>query len=522
MTPGGRARMYLCTGLALVAAFVLGVATGSNAARADGDDDGAASSQPLAAAYVCPLHPRISEAEPGTCAICGAELEAVDPAASQPTSRPTSQPVSPPGAASGADKLYTCPMHPHILQDEPGACPICGMDLVPKKVEISDGAVAKAGVIRIDPVVVQNMGVRVASVRRAPLARSVRTVGSVTVAEDRLSVVNLRFSGWIEKLRVDETGMRVERGQPLFDIYSPELVSAEQELVVALRTAGAKSPLADSARRRLELFGVPRSERRRVEKDLEPRPRFTVRAPATGYVVHKTVVEGARVMAGSDLYRIADLSTVWIEAEVYEHDAPWISVGAPTRIELSFQGSVQREGQVSYIYPTLNPRTRTLRVRVELPNPNLELRPGAFATVEIDAQRIPDALVVPTEAILHSGQRQIVFVSPETGRYEAREIRTGLVGDAHMTQVTQGLDEGESVVTSGQFLLDSESQLQEAVQKMLAARLQAKAGGTPSASDAHDHGADAALWTCPMHPQIIEDQAGTCPICGMDLVEMKK
>ena len=186
------------------------------------------------------------------------------------------------------------------------------------------------------------------------------------------------------------------------------------------------------------------------------------------------------------------------------------------------QGSVQREGQVSYIYPTLNPRTRTLRVRVELPNPNLELRPGAFATVEIDAQRIPDALVVPTEAILHSGQRQIVFVSPETGRYEAREIRTGLVGDAHMTQVTQGLDEGESVVTSGQFLLDSESQLQEAVQKMLAARLQAKAGGTPSASDAHDHGADAALWTCPMHPQIIEDQAGTCPICGMDLVEMKK
>ena len=461
--------------------------------------------------------------------------------------------------------LYTCSMHPQILQDDPGSCPVCGMDLVAKKVDEPAGGTAKkqegerkilywvapmdpsyrrdgpgkspmgmdlvpvydgsggGATVSIDPVVVQNMGVRIARVNRGALTRSIRTIGTVRVAEDRLSVVNLRFSGWVERLRVDETGAFVEKGQPLFDVYSPELVSAQQEYLVAVRTSGKGSALAKSARRRLELFGVPGGVLRDVEKK-GPRGRITVRAPRAGYVLHMNVVEGARVNAGKNLYRIADLTEVWVEAEVYEHDSPWLEQGAPATVALSFQAGEPRTAKVDYIYPTLDPKTRTVRVRLVLENPKLALKPGAFATVEIEAQRKADALLVPTEAILQSGVRRIVFVALEKGRFEPREINTGVVGSKYVTEVLSGLSEGERVVTSGQFLLDSESQLQEAVQKMLGDRLAASKAFAPMQEGATsgDDASGGTYWTCSMHPQVVQDDPGTCPICGMDLVEKKK
>jgi Cu(I)/Ag(I) efflux system membrane fusion protein/cobalt-zinc-cadmium efflux system membrane fusion protein len=222
------------------------------------------------------------------------------------------------------------------------------------------------------------------------------------------------------------------------------------------------------------------------------------------------------------LYRIGDLRKIWVNADVYEFDAPWVEVGQRATMELSFQRGKTYEGSVSYIYPTLSEKTRTLKVRLEFENPGLALKPGMFATVQIEAQRRNDVLVVPTEAIIHSGTRQILFVATDLGKYEKREITTGLVGDRYVTEVLSGVEPGERVVTSGQFLLDSESQLQEAVQKLLEARLQAKerkAGAHPVSTSAEE---GETYWTCSMHPQIVQEEPGTCPICGMDLVERKK
>jgi Cu(I)/Ag(I) efflux system membrane fusion protein/cobalt-zinc-cadmium efflux system membrane fusion protein len=427
----------------------------------------------------------------------------------------------------GSKQLHTCGMHPNVIQEGPGTCPICGMDLTPMKRSTS-GAAAKAGdggdegLITIDPVVVQNMGVRVAPVKKGDLHRDVRTIGEVVVAEDLVSVVNLKFSGWIEKLYVDETGQEVRRGQPLFTVYSPELVSAQEEYLLALR-GGRDTPLARSAHRRLDYRDLSERAIRAVERRGKALRTLTIRAPRAGFVLHKDVVEGARINAGQDLMRIGRLDAIWVHARVYEFDAPWVRTGQRATMELSFERGKQYEGKVSYIYPTLDPKTRTLKVRLEFRNPGLSLKPGMFATVRLETRHLQDAVVVPTEAILRSGERHIVFVAQGMGRYEPRQVVTGLAGAGHLTEVKSGLKQGEQVVVSGQFLLDSESQLQEAMQKLLDARLQAKQTSKQPRSaqrrEGRNHG--KTVWTCPMHPQIAEDQPGTCPICGMDLVGKK-
>jgi Cu(I)/Ag(I) efflux system membrane fusion protein/cobalt-zinc-cadmium efflux system membrane fusion protein len=400
-------------------------------------------------------------------------------------------------------------MHPEVVSDEPGACPICGMDLNRRTASAGDHATA----VTVDSVVVQTIGVRTARAERGPIARQVRTLGSVEVAEDQLSVVNLRYSGWVERIYVDETGTRVRRGQPLFDIYSPELVSAQEEYVTATRNAGPASPLAKSARTRLELWGM---SPRQIERALATGATRTIAvvAPATGYVLAKSVVQGARVQAGTDLYRIGNLATIWIKADVYEMDAPWMKVGARATMELSFQQGRTYDGAVAYVYPTLDTDTRTLRVRLEFKNPDLLLKPGMFATVRIETEP-REALRIPSEAIIRSGNRQIVFTVAGPGRYEPREVTTGLTGEGRLTEVLGGVAEGEEVVTSGQFLLDSESQLHEAVQKMVGQRRQAQSG------HAAETGGEGR-WTCGMHPQIAEDSPGRCPLCGMDLVERNR
>lgn len=420
-------------------------------------------------------------------------------------------------------KHWVAPMDPTFVSDKPGKSPM-GMDLVPVYEESGGGST-----ITIDPTVVQNMGVRIKRVNKGTIFRHIRTVGTVDIAENQLSVVNLRYSGWIERIYVDETGVLVKKGRALFDIYSPELVSAQEEYLVALRGADPESPLVKSARRRLEFWDLSSSQIQRIGEQGKAVRTISVVAPQTGYVLHKNVVQGARVKAGADLYRIGNLSKIWVNAEVYEFDSPWVQLGQRASMELSFQQGQSYEGKVAYIHPTLNTKSRTLRVRLEFDNPGLALKPGMFATVQIEAQGKSDVLVVPTEAIIHSGTRQLVFVAIELGRYEVRELSTGIVGDRYVTEVLSGLTEGERVVISGQFLLDSESQLQEAVEKLLAARLHAKEKRLEGseASEAPEHVHDAAeggdtYWTCGMHPQIVQDGPGTCPICGMDLTPKKK
>jgi len=324
--------------------------------------------------------------------------------------------------------------------------------------------------------------------------------------------VNLRFSGWVEQIHADKTGNPIEAGQPLFDIYSPDLVASQEELLLALRAQGPQSKLARSARRKLGLFDLDARDIEAIERTGKVQRAISIRAPRSGFILHKNVVDGAYVQAGRDLYTIGDLSEVWVQAEVYEHDAPWVEVGQPAQMELTHQRGKVVEGNVAYIYPTLDAASRTQTVRLEFPNPNLRLKPGMFATVYIEFRREDDSLVVPTEAILHSGTREIVFVSVGEGRFEPREITTGLVGDRHMTQVLTGLDAGEDVVASGQFLIDSESQLQEARAKMLDRRSAAK-------KDRAAEPEELPVYACPMHPEQISHEPGRCPICGMDLEE---
>ena len=461
-----------------------------------------------ASLYTCGMHPEVIEEGPGTCPICNMFLT--------PLRRPEA------AAPAGERKIihWVAPMDPLYTSDSPGKSPM-GMDLVPVYEETASpgpaASTASRNAVVIDPAVVQNMGVRLATARVGPIFRHVRTLGEIEVAEDEVSVVNLRYSGWIERIRVDETGAQVRKGQTLFEIYSPEVVTAQDELLLALRSEGPDGPRVRATKTRLRNWDVPQSVIDAAIKGGESRRTIPVIAPRGGFVLHKTVVEGARVNAGQDLYRIGNLQSIWVRTEVYEHDAAWVRVGQKAWMELAFAAGRQVVGEVSYVYPTLNTKSRTLTVRLEFPNPGLELKPGMFATVLIETRKKDDALIVPTEAILHSGERQLVFVSTAIGRYEPRDIDTGVVGDRHLTEVTSGLSAGDQIVVSGQFLLDSESQLQEAINKLLAARLQKGAAALPSTADA----APTEHYTCPMHPEIQTGEAGSCPICGMDLVPME-
>ena len=226
------------------------------------------------------------------------------------------------------------------------------------------------------------------------------------MGEDLDLVVNLRFSGWVERIHVDKTGDPVEQGQPLFEIYSPELVAAQKEYLLALRTQGAGSALARSARRSSSSGTSPRGTSQAIGRSGKVRRALPIRSPRSGFVLHKNVVEGARVEAGKDLYRIGDLSRIWVTAEVYEFDAPWVEVGQPAQMELSYEEGKVLEGKVAYIYPTLNEVSRTLTVRLEFENPDMRLKPGMFATVYIQFRRVDDVLADPHRGDPRLGEAQ--------------------------------------------------------------------------------------------------------------------
>lgn len=359
--------------------------------------------------------------------------------------------------------LYTCGMHPDVIQTKPGICPICKMDLVPMKKQNKSDANSK--VIKIDPVVVQNMGIRTAKVEIGEVFRNIRSIGEIIVAEDKISVVNLKFSGWVEKIYVDQTGRYVKKGSTLFDIYSPELVAAGEEYLTALNSADKM--LINSAKEKLKYWDLKEAQIAGIVKNKKVKRTLKIKSPVSGYVLHKNVLEGAHVKAGMDLYKIGNLENIWVEAQVYEADALFVKKGNPATMELSFQKGKQYSGAVSYIYPTLNKESRTLTVRLEFKNPGLNLKPGMFATVWIKVDTKENILIIPKEAIIHTGERQIVFVSKGQGKFEAKEIVTGLVGDNNKVEIISGLSENEIIVTSGQFLLDSESNLREASAKFM-------------------------------------------------------
>ena len=374
-------------------------------------------------------------------------------------------------------KYWVAPMDPTYIRDEPGKSPM-GMDLVPVYEE-EGGEREPTSTIRIDPVTVQNMGVRTALVQKKPLVKYIRAVGNIRTDETKLYEINTKFAGWIEKLYVQFEGAVVRKGQPLFDIYSPELVSAQEEYLLALRQyenlsssaypsirQGAER-LLQASRTRLLYWDHTDEQIREIERAGKTRKTVTIHSPASGVVVIRKATEGRYFKSGKRMYKIADLSTVWVDVEIYEYDLPWIHQGMTAEMELPYAPGKRFHGKVLYIYPYLNPQTRTATLRLEFPNPNYELKLDMYANVYLKSTVSQESLVIPQESLIRSGVRNLVFISLGKGRFEPREVQLGLEGNDNQYQVLEGLKEGEEIVTSGQFMLDSESRLREAIQKML-------------------------------------------------------
>lgn len=315
----------------------------------------------------------------------------------------------------------------------------------------------------------RRIGVTFAEVRREALAAEVRTVGQVVVDETSTYSVSLRFDGWVERLHVNATGQAVQAGDALLDIHSPMVVSAEEEFLLArrlagnvaggdARTRGGATDLESAARRRLEAWQVPEEEIARLERTGEVSRSLTLRALASGVVLEKAVLAGQRVMAGDALYRIADLTTVWIEAEIYEQDLREVGVGQATVATFDARPGERWSGRIAHVYPTLSTESRTARVRVVLANPGMRLKPGMFATLLIAGPRRPAVLTVPRSAVLVTGERTLVFVRRADGGLEPREVGTG-ARTRERIEILRGLAAGETVVASATFLVDSESNL---------------------------------------------------------------
>jgi Cu(I)/Ag(I) efflux system membrane fusion protein len=379
-----------------------------------------------------------------------------------------------------AKTRYTCPMHPTIVSDHPGDCPICGMALV--KVgsvhddEASGGASPVEGLatVTIDPQRQQLIGLRTEEVALGPVGASWRTVGKVAVDETNVHHVNIKVGGFVDTVYVDYVGKPVKRGERLFSIYSPDLLSVQQEYLLALRTrkalsgggiaSGAGDDLVESARERLRLWDIPQREIERLEATGKPTKNLTMYSPMTGVVTKKDIVMGHRLNEGDMPYEITDLSRVWVLADAYETDLSRIRLGMTATLSLQAFPDRTFKGKVIFIDPILDPKTRTAKVRIEFPNPRGELKPEMFGEVTLQTEK-RDGLRIPADAVIDSGAKKVVFVAIGEGKLQPREVQVGPVtGDA--VEVLSGLVAGEKVVTRANFLVDSESRLRASLAAM--------------------------------------------------------
>lgn len=350
---------------------------------------------------------------------------------------------------------YTCSMHPSVRSNDPGTCPICSMDLEPVTHEE-----LRSGTITIDAQRRQMIGVRTDVVGEQELAKQIRAVGIVTWDETRLTDVTLKYRGWIGRVFADYTGKRVEEGEPLFEIYSPELFTAQQEYLDSL-SSQRMGGLLESTRNRLLLWDMTESQINALGQRGKPQKYVSILSPATGTIIEKRFVAGSAVDAGQQLYRIVDLSSLWVEAELYESELAMIEEGQQVRLTVSYLPGRTVTGVVSYIYPYLDAQTRRGRVRIEVPNPDGTLKPQMYANVSFEAS-LGKRLVVPEDAILYGGKNNIVFLDLGEGRLRPQRIQTG-VRAGPWVEVVDGLSSGDVIVTSGNFLIASESKLKSGI-----------------------------------------------------------
>jgi membrane fusion protein, copper/silver efflux system len=364
------------------------------------------------------------------------------------------------------ETIYTCPMHPNYLSHQPGNCPICGMKLVPVKTQEPQNE--SQGRVKIDPKMIQSIGVQTEKAAIRTLTRDVRTSATVMPDERRVTTVTTKVMGYVEKLYINYTGQPVRKGQPLYDLYSPDLASAQSEYLQTIRNTAANDSgqLLQSARQRLLNWDITEAQIAELEKRGAPEKTITVLSPASGIVAEKMVVAGQSIEPGMTLYKVIDYSRVWVEAAIYQQDVPLIKVGQQGIVELDYYPGKSFTGKVTYIAPEMNMESKTLMVRMEVANTSdLKIKPGMNATMSIHALMNNKAVTVPEQAVIHSGIRTLVVVAKGNGYFEPREVTVGQTAQGY-TEIIQGVQEGEEIVISSQFLIDSESNLKAAVMKM--------------------------------------------------------
>jgi membrane fusion protein, copper/silver efflux system len=524
---------------------------------------------------------------------------------------------------SGEKQLYTCGMHPEIILEEPGNCPICGMNLVPKKgantasnnsgerkilyyrapmdpneiydepgkskmgmdlVPVYEDEGGSSGVVTIDGAVQQSMNVKIDEVKSKSLSTNIITNGIITTDERNEYLVTTKVNGWIEKLYVNYTGQKVKKGQKLIDIYSPELVAAQQELLTAIGYSEAVGgsinknilesgdALINNTIKKLELLDISKSDVDELIRSKEIKKYMTLYAPIDGTVLMKYVIEGEKIAPGKQLMHIADLSNLWLKADIYESELNKVSLGASAEMRLSYKPSSVYKGKVSFIYPTVDPKTRIIQLRINVPNPNDELKPAMFANVTIKGKYLGELPVIDETAVLRSGTKSIVILSLGEGKFRPVGVKLGAYANGYY-QVLEGLEIGDRIVTSSQFMIDSESSLRAAVNLYSstekdndpvsnsndASSAKNRDEGTQETSDSrvieyHDiseHGhvsvkidkdelnngssivregeidltaidtnKDGKVYQDQMDWNVISDSEGRCPLCGMKLKEV--
>ena len=451
--------------------------------------------------YTCPMHPHFISTDPdGSCPICGMDLV---PAASADEPQAQMQMESSANVAEDQKPTsYTCPMHPHYISTDPdGSCPICGMDLVPV-IKASENQ-NKQPQLRLSPAITQTIGVKTSPAAITQFAKTLRAFGSIQANERLESVSVARVEGWIETMSVTAEGEVVEKGDELYRVYSPDLLSAQNDYLAALRT-GSKSRIGAVAQR-LESLGMQSQTVRKLASQKSAIREVPIYAEASGNVVELSIRQGDYIKPGTPILRLQSFDSVWIIASIPETDLPLVRSDATA--ELSFPSAPEQRkiGQVDYIYPTIDPVTRTGKVRIQITNTEGDLLPGAYADVRFKVD-ISDRLSVPSEAVLRDSRGQHVIIALGEGQFESRTVRTGLTTDGN-TEILSGLDAGENVVTSSQFMLDSEVKLREGLSKLAPASNPRQDDGFPELDSRTlalvDHFVDASLY---LHERLVEQK----------------
>ncbi|MCF8259306.1 MAG: efflux RND transporter periplasmic adaptor subunit [Melioribacteraceae bacterium] len=478
--------------------------------------------------YTCGMHPDIISEEPGNCPICEMKLT----------------PIKSDNRDNGEKTIayWVAPMDPNEIYDSPGKSKM-GMDLVPVyQNEIDDGSI-----VTIDSQIQQNMNVKISTLKERKLSTSIRTNAIIKSNETKEFAITSRVSGWIEQLSVNFEGQQINKGQKLLEIYSPELVSAQQEYLSALEyqkslqsssngeiiLSGEK--LVQNSIKKLELLEMSENDIKQVAANGQVSNRIPIYSPVTGFVMKKDILEGDKIKVSDNLMHVTDLSNVWIFADIYENDFAKIKLGAKVNIKIAAFPNQTFEGKVGFINPKLDPKSRTIKVRIEIPNKDFLLKPAMLAEVNILGEESQSYPVIEVESVIRSGEKNIAVLALGEGKFKPVEIKLGLYSDGYY-QVLEGLQEGNKIVSSAQFLIDSESNLKSAL-KQFSSNNTGKTSQVENANsivkekesplvrsgtidvESIDQNTDGKLYECPMDWNLLSDEEGRCPLCEMHLKE---